>query len=82
MNTENYMLVIPTKWLIADETDIPTGTTVVACPKCNRKFAVPTDEANKQAEVCCEDCLAADAINQMKTGDSEANATINAALGN
>lgn len=81
MNTENYMLIIPTKWLVNDGDAAPDGTTIVECKKCNRKFAVPTEEVAKEPEMCCEECLAAESINDMKSGDSEANNTINAALG-
>lgn len=82
------MKLIPIKYLLADGTEAPADTVVKQCCVCNRKFAVPSSELNND-DVCCEDCEgeynkkeAADAIVVMKTSDSDANATINAALGN
>lgn len=83
MNNNDYMLIIPTKCLIEDNAAAPEGTVIIECKKCGRKFAIPTttNPTVNQADACCEDCIAAENINTMKNDNSEANATINAALG-
>lgn len=81
MKPEDYMLIIPSKALITDETSIPDGMTIIECKKCNRKFAVPANEAN-QSDACCEDCITTESMNQMKSeNNTDATNAINTALG-
>ena len=81
MKTEDLMMIIPSKFLIAEGTDAPAGTVVVKCKKCGRQFAIPADDANQPEDACCEDCIAAESINEMKSENNDASDTISAALG-
>ena len=80
------MKVIPVTYLLEEGNEAAADTTVVECPICKRKFAVPTSELD--TEVCCSECedtynkqKAAESINDMKYEHSSEKDAIDAALG-
>lgn len=76
--------MLPEKYLLKDETNVPEGTVVTTCKYCNRKFAVPADEVKLMDNVCesCKDVAdkeaaeqaAADMKSDDKTADEKAKA--------
>lgn len=73
--------MIKMEYLMEDGKEAATGTSVVECEKCHRKFAVPAG-ANLIAGKVCEECASKEAAEAAVEMKNDQPAELKAALGN